>query len=131
MTPASSLLDPNSNAELYTATVLNLYLDLPDTPLRASTQDHRLAHRLFDSGVPLATVETALLLASLRRLCRPSDVPPLPRVRSLAYYQPIIEELQEHPVSGGYLEYLRVKLRSLMDKPAPAKVQKNTFSDDR
>ena len=34
----------------------------------------------------------------------------------LAYFQPVIEELQEHPVPDGYLEYLRLKLRSIIDK---------------
>jgi len=131
MTPASSLLDPSSNPALYTSAVLTLYVDLPDTPLRASIQDQRLAQRLFETGVPLSLVETALLLASLRRLCRPSDVPPLPRIRSLAYFQPVIEELQEHPAPNGYLEHLRVKLRSVLDKASPVKVQKSTFSDDR
>ena len=99
MTPVSA----ESNSALYIATVLNLYLDLPDTPLRASIQDQRLAQRLFETGVPISVLEAALLLASLRRLCRPSDMPPLPRVRSLAYFQPVIEELQEHPVPDGYL----------------------------
>ena len=61
MTPISALLDPESNAALYTATVLNLYLDLPDTPLRASIQDQRLAQRLFETGVPLAVIEAAFL----------------------------------------------------------------------
>ena len=131
MTPASSLLDPASNPALYTSTVLTLYLDLPDTPLRASIQDQRLAHRLYEVGIPLSLVETALLLGSLRRLCRPADVRPLPRIRSLAYFQPVIQELQEHPVPPGYLDYLRLKLRSLTDKAGPAKVQKSTFSDDR
>lgn len=131
MTPASSLLEPASNPALYTSTVLTLYLDLPDTPLRASIQDQRLAHRLFETHVPLSLVETALLLASLRRLCRPSDVPPLPRIRSLAYFQPVIEELREHPIPNGYLNYLRFKLRGIMDKADPAKVQKSTLSDDR
>lgn len=131
MTPASSLLDPASNPALYTSTVLTLYVDLPDTPLRASIQDQRLAQRLFETGVPLSLVETALLLGSLRRLCRPSGVPPLPRIRSLAYFQPVIEELQEHPVQDGYLDYLRLKLRSIMDKAGSAKVEKSTFSDDR
>jgi hypothetical protein len=111
MTPASSLLDPASNPSLYTSTVLTLYVDLPDTPLRASTQDQRLAQRLFETGIPLSLVETALLLGSLRRLCRPLDVGPLPRIRSLAYFQPIIQELHEHPVPDGYLDYLRLKLR--------------------
>jgi hypothetical protein len=81
--------------------------------------------------VPLEAVETALLLACLRRRTRPTDVPPLPRVRSLAYFQPIIDELREHPAPGGYLPYLRLKLRGILDNPGPAKVQKSTFSDDR
>ena len=131
MTPASSLLDPESHPALYTSTVLTLYVDLPDTPLRASIQDQRLAQRLFETGIPLSLVETALLLGSLRRLCRPADVRPLPRIRSLAYFQPVIQELQEHPVPSGYPDYLRLKLRSLTDKAGPAKVQKSTFSDDR
>jgi len=131
MTPASSLLDPASNPALYASAVLTLYMDLPDTPLRTSAQDQRLAHQLFKDGVPLSLVETALLLASLRRLCRPAGVPPLPRIRSLAYFQPVIEELQQHPTPAGYLDYLRVKLRGIMDKAGPAKVQNSTFSDDR
>jgi hypothetical protein len=132
MTLASSLLDPASNPALYISTVLTLYVDLPDTPLRASIQDQRLAQHLFETGVPLSLVETALLLGSLRRLCRPSEVQPLlSRIRSLAYFQPVIEELQEHPVHNGYLDYLRLKLRSIMDKASPAKVQKSTLSDDR
>jgi hypothetical protein len=32
---------------------------------------------------------------------------------------------------GGYLPYLRLKLRNIIDTPAPATVQKPTFSDDR
>jgi hypothetical protein len=131
MTPASSLLDPASNPALYTSTVLTLYVDLPDTPLRTSIQDQHLAQHLFETGIPLSLVETALLLGSLRRLCRPSEAPPLSRIRSLAYFQPVIDELQEHPVRDGYLDYLRRKLRSIMDKASPAKVHKSTFSDDR
>ena len=52
MTPASSLLDPASNPALYISTLLTLYVDLPDTPLRASIQDQRLAQRLFETGIP-------------------------------------------------------------------------------
>jgi hypothetical protein len=131
MTPAASILDPNSNSVLYVSTVLTLYVDLPDTPLRASVPDQRQARTWFDRGVPLSVVETALLLACLRRTARPPDAPPLPRIRSLAYFQPVIDELLEHPTPGGYLEYLRLKLRSVVDNPGPAKVQKTTLSDDR
>jgi hypothetical protein len=131
MTPAASILQPNSNPALYVAAVLTLYVDLPDTPLRASVSDQRQARIWFDRGVPLEVVETALLLACLRRKARPTDVPPLPRIRSLAYFQPVIDELMEHPAPGGYLQYLRLKLRHIIDTPAPVAVQKSTFSDDR
>jgi hypothetical protein len=131
MTPAASILDPNSNPTLYVTAVLTVYVDLPDTPLRASVPDQRQARMWCDRAVPLPVVETALLLACLRRMARPSDVPPLPRIRSLAYFQPVIDELLEHPTPAGYLEYLRVKLRSILDNPGPAKVQKTTLSDDR
>jgi hypothetical protein len=98
---------------------------------RASVPDQRQARIWCHRGVPLPVVETALLLACLRRLARPSDVPPLPRIRSLAYFEPIIDELLAQPTPGGYLEYLRLKLRRILDNPAPAKVQKPTLSDDR
>ena len=131
MTSAASLLQPDSNPALYVSSVVTLYVDLPDTPLRTNTQDQRQARSWFDRGVPLSVVETAVLLASLRRITRPPDVPPLPRIRSLAYFQPVIEELLETPVPNGYLQYLRFKLRSIVDKADPAAVQKPTFSEDR
>ena len=126
MTPAAALLEPANNPALYVSSVLTLYVDLPDTPLRANTQDQRQARSWFDRGVSLPLVETALLLASLRRITRPSGVPPLPRIRSLAYFQPVVEKLQENPVPDGYLQYLRFKLRSIIDKADPAAVQKTT-----
>jgi hypothetical protein len=98
MTPVAAILDPASNPALDVSSVLTLYVDLPDTPLRASTQDQRQARNWFDRGVSLSLVETDLLLASLRRRSRPPDVPLLPRIRSLAYFQPVIEELLENPV---------------------------------
>ena len=131
MTPASAILQPDSNPALYVSSVLTLYMDLPDTAMRVNTQDQRQARHWFDRGVPLPVVETALLLASLRRMSRPQGVPPLPRIRSLAYFQPVIEELLENPVSADYLQYLRLKLRSIVDKADPAAVQKTTFSNDR
>jgi hypothetical protein len=103
MTPATSLLEPDSNPALYVNSVLILYVDLPDTPLRANTQDQKQARSWFDRGVSLPLVETALLLASLRRMTRPPGVPPHRGIRSLAYFQPAIEELHQNPVPDGYL----------------------------
>lgn len=121
---------PADSPAAYIAAVLELYVELPDTPLRASVADQWLARRLHDDGVPLSVIETALLLGSLRRLVRPEDAPPLSPIRSLAYFRPVIDELQAHPVPDGYLDYLRLKLRRASDA-LPADARKPTFPDDR
>jgi hypothetical protein len=123
---------PDSDTASYVAAVLILYVELPETPLRASVQDQWQARRLYDRSVPLRVVESALLLASLRRLVRPADGPPLSPIRSLAYFLPVIDELLSHPPPENYLEYLRLKLRRITEeKGGSAEVQKKTFSDDR
>jgi hypothetical protein len=114
----------------YVASVLILYADLPDTPWRPSPTDQSLARKLHQEAIPLSLVESALLLATWRRLARADDLPLLPRIRSLAYFLPVIEELQQHPLPAGYLDYLRLKLHKLAKAPRPA-VQKYTFSDER
>jgi hypothetical protein len=114
----------------YVAAVLIIYVDLPDTPMRASHADEALARNLHEQRVPLSMVEAALLLASLRRLIRPADRPPLSPIRSLAYFLSVITELQQEPLPDGYLDYLRLKLRNAANA-LPNYVQKSTFSDDR
>ena len=122
----------DSDPAAYMAAVVLLYVELPETPLSASIQDRQLARRLHDRGIPLPLVESAMLLTSLRRLVRPADLPSLPPIRSLAYFQPVIEELLIHPMPDNYLDYLRLKLnRFAQGKTASAEVQKNTLSEER
>ena len=95
----------------YVATLIMLYIDLPDTPLRPGPQDQSTAGSLYQQGVPLSLAEAALRLASLRRWIRDSNRPPLPPIRSLAYFQPVITELQQQSLPDGYLDYLRRKFQ--------------------
>jgi hypothetical protein len=99
----------NDDEDNYRSAVLKLYLNLPETPSKPSPNDRKSAAGLHMQGVDLATVESALLLASVRRLCRPSDMPPLPPIRSLAYFLPVIQELVANPLPENYLDYLRGK----------------------
>jgi hypothetical protein len=107
----SPLYDRDSNT--YVTAVLDLYLKMPETPLRVTAQDRKLARELQGRGVALPVVESALLLASVRRLARPADVPALSPIRSLAYFQPVIEELLSTPAPETYVAYLRLKLQQL------------------
>ena len=71
-----------------------------------------MAHRLYEQSVSLELIEAALLLASLRRLIRPTSLPPLSPIRSLAYFQPVIAELQQQQLPERYLDYLRLKFQN-------------------
>ena len=62
-----SLHTPENSATIYVLAVLELYVELPDTPARASPLDEFWAHRFQQQKIPLPVVETALLLGSLRR----------------------------------------------------------------
>lgn len=70
--------------EQYVRRVLEAYRQTPGTTGRVHSPDRRLAAQLHQRGVPLETVQNALLLAAARRLFRPADALPLTTVRSLA-----------------------------------------------
>jgi hypothetical protein len=108
-----SLTTPHETLEFYVLAVLTFYIELPDTPASASPLDEAWARLFFQRRIPLAVVEAALLLGSLRRRARLPDAPPLAGIRSLAYFQPIIEELSRTPVSESYRATLRQKMQRL------------------
>jgi hypothetical protein len=109
---------PKEDGNEYLSVVLKLYLDLPETPSRAGLHDRKSAAALHARGIKLVTVESALLLASLRRLGRPPNMPSLSPIHSLAYFLPVIQELLDTPVSDDYRDYLRMKVR-LLDNRRP------------
>jgi hypothetical protein len=129
--------EPVPDSESYIRTILSLYQKLPETPTQPSSRDCFCAHQLQQRGVPLALIEAAFLLGSLRRLLRPPSAPPLPPIRSLAYFHPVIEELLHTPIPDSYIQYLRYKIEPFAGKkitrrdPLTTDVQKKTDSDDR
>ena len=97
--------------DTYSRTVLTLDSQMPGTPPRPRRADRLLAAQLHARSIGFDLIEAALLLASARRLCRPTDRPPLPPIRSLAYYLPVVEELLQQRLPPGYLPYLRSKVQ--------------------
>ncbi len=105
---------PAEQERVYLEAVLGTYNSLPGTPDRPSRQDRRLALDLCRRGVPLKAVRTALLLAAARRTFRSG--PPLPPVRTLHYFLPVIDEILNQPPEPGYTEYLAAKLSAFASK---------------
>ena len=98
-----------THRQIYVRTVLNLYVQLPDTSPPARLRDRALADHFFDRQIPIDIVETALLLGTARRIfCCP---PPAP-IRSLSYFKSIVEELLALPSPPDDVRFLRFKIRS-------------------
>ncbi len=94
--------------------LLRLYLALPHTPTRASRYDRRLALELRQRQITWDVVEPALLLAMARRCFRDPSLTPLPPIRSLHYFLPVIEEVLSMEISADYVRYLKRKLASYL-----------------
>lgn len=103
---------PQALQRRYVQAVLGRYLWLPDTPSVCSRHDRRRARAWFEEGVPLVVIEAALLLAAARRALREPYLAPLPRVRAVHYFAPIVRELLENPKPPD-TEYLVCLLRRL------------------
>lgn len=103
----------------YPRHVLACYLALPDTPRRASRADRLLAGQLQARPIPLAAVETALCLATARRLARDPARPPLGPIRSLHYFLPVIEEILANPLHPDYGRYCFNKIAPRLKAPWP------------
>jgi len=111
-----------TDERLYVWAVLAAYVSLPDSPRKPRPFDRDLALRLCREHVPLPVVLAAFTLARARRASRSSSAPPLPPVRSLAYFRPVIDDLIGDPPSPEYLAYL---------SRAAAPVQIPAFRRDR
>ena len=95
----------------YVRQVLEAYRSTPGTAGVVHRADRLCAAQLYDRGVPLAAIENALILAAARRSARSADAPPLGTIRSLAYFAPVIEEVQQLKVGPEYFRHLRGKLQ--------------------
>lgn len=102
---------------VYVCAVLGAYRKCVVTTGHVRASDRRLAEHLSRRGVPLETVTAAVLLATVRRLARPTDRAALGPVRSLAYFAPLIDELLAEPPAPAYLQYLAARAARLVPRP--------------
>jgi|SRR5215475_4609701 len=94
----------------YVERVLKLYLGLALTPTRVSRLDRQLAENFYDEMIKLEQIEAAMILVSVRRLLRAPGAPNLGQIRSLHYFVPVIEEVQDLEITPDYIAYLRRRL---------------------
>lgn len=100
----------------YVQRLLAAYRATPGTCGVIRGPDRVVATQLYERGVPVTAVENALALAAIRRMIRPDGAAPLPPVRSLAYFLPVIDEVLASDVSPDYYQHVRNKLHLLLSR---------------
>jgi hypothetical protein len=104
----------------YIRKVLDAYRRTPGTTGAVRRNDRLLAAALYDRGVPVTTVENALVLAASRRIFHPPDAVPLQPIRSLHYLLPVIDEVLQLRTSQDYFRYLQFCIDRVQQKNTTA-----------
>ena len=110
-------MDDAHSQEEFIRQVLEAYRKTPGTTGTVRHADRILAAQLYQRGISVSVIENAFVLAAGRRLTRPAGAPPLGTIRSLAYFQPVIEEVLDLHVGPDYFQYLRHNLKRAGSTP--------------
>jgi len=86
----------------YVDEVIRLYRATPTVLAHVRRADRLLARRLFDQQVPIHVIRNALVLGAARRVLHNGFSSPMPPVRSLHYFLPLVREVLDRP--PGYRE---------------------------
>jgi len=101
---------PDPAAEAFVGTLKKLLQARPCIQSAFSTADEILARHWFQSGVSLQRIERALLLGCVRKYASWRNHPRQGPIRSLRYFQSVLDELDQQDVVPDYWNYLRLRL---------------------
>jgi hypothetical protein len=94
----------------YVARVRKAFLSLDCTKGSFGPSDERLAEELEKRGIPIVTIEDAIVLAAVRKYISWLNNGPSEPIASLNYVKPVIAEIQQQPWPPDYRDHLREKL---------------------
>jgi hypothetical protein len=92
----------SDTCDRYVAEVIRLYRATPTVLGPVRRADRELARRLFEQQVPIHVIRDALILGAARRVLHNGFSTPMPPVRSLHYFVPLVREVLDRP--PGYRE---------------------------
>jgi hypothetical protein len=107
----------NSDRALAIQSVINAYIDLPDTPPQASARDYCIATKLIDDGFDLDIILRAIKIGFVRRWARDHSAGPLPPIRSLAYFKAVLTNLSHDALDDDYALFIDYKFAQIRPDP--------------
>jgi len=91
----------------YVHALITLYRTVPGVLGHVRRADRHLAEWLFAHAVPLYAVRNAFLVAAARRVKHNAFSSPMPPIRSLHYFLPVIREVLNRPPGYRELDQMR------------------------
>jgi len=98
----------------YVGAIRDIYVELPITTRALRGNELDLVRQLHGEGVRLLHIEAALLVTTARRLLR-NEPQPIDPIRSMHEVVPLIAQARRAGIRQGYVEYLRHKLRHVLE----------------
>ena len=103
---------PSDDGVAYVREVLRLYRATPTVLGRLRHTDRVLAGQLYEQHVPLHAVRDALIIGAARRVLHNGYSTPMPPVRSLHYFLPLLREILDRPPGYREIDQLVAELRA-------------------
>jgi hypothetical protein len=97
----------------YVAAIRECFLALECTAGIFGGGDIRKAMEFEKRGIPLETVQDALITGACRKFTSWLDGRMSAPIGSLAYFEDIALEMEDHPLPSGYREYLNMQVKNL------------------
>ena len=101
----------SQTCDRYVAEIIRLYRATPTVVGHVRRADRVLARRLFDQRIPLHVIRAAFVLGAARRVLHNGFSTPMPPVRSLHYFVPLVREVLDRPPGYREVEQLVMQLR--------------------
>ncbi|MEJ2081448.1 MAG: hypothetical protein P8Y94_04570 [Acidobacteriota bacterium] len=78
-----------------------------------STADEILARKWLEDGVSIERIEQAILLGCARKYVAWRNHHDVTPIRSLHYFEPVLEEIDQMEISSDYWKYVRSRMRRM------------------
>jgi hypothetical protein len=101
---------PDPAAEAFVAALKKLLQPRPCIQTLFSTADEILARSWFQQGISLERIERAIMLGCVRKYASWRNNSRQGPIRSLRYFQSVLDELDQPNVGPDYWNYLRLRL---------------------
>jgi hypothetical protein len=97
--------------QAYIESVGKCYEELGCTTGKLNAAGIEIARQFHGRSIPFSVVDSAMLLGACRIYESWLNGGPSEPIRSMAYFEPLVAEVQANPLPDGYSGYLRGKLR--------------------